>query len=125
MQDRFFQHRFEFVTALGVLLWGAWLLNPFVDTFVRYVNVYAEMSKHATENQWGAGALVIGITGLFGLLRDNKHMRRASMLGALAFRAFTLMFVGLQTNFTANGVPDILLWTSIAMTAYIRIDRDP
>lgn len=118
----FIYHRFETVSALGVLLWGVWLLNPFVDSFVRFTNSYAEMAKHASENAWGAGAFLIGLTGIIGILKDNKHMRRAGMLGALTFRTFTLIFIGLQTHFSTSGIPDFSLWALMALMAYVRID---
>ncbi len=57
---RYIRHRLETFSALGVIIWGSFLLNPFVDSFVRYAS-FGEMAKHGTENQWGAMAVIFGI----------------------------------------------------------------
>jgi uncharacterized membrane protein YkgB len=118
-----YKHAFEIISALGVFGWGLWLLNPFVDTFAVNRN-YAEMARHATENEWGIWAVVIGIVAFVGLRWKKKLLRQGAMLGALTFRTFNFLFIGLQTHFTVNGVPDFFLWMAIALLAYCEIDND-
>jgi hypothetical protein len=117
----FWQHRFETVSALGVLLWGVMLLNP-TETFTFYGIIYREMAKHASENTWGFGALLIGVLSLAGMAWRVKILRRIGMIGVIAFRTFTLVFVGIQSGFLAPAVVDFCLWAAMALLAYENIN---
>jgi hypothetical protein len=115
---------FEVIGAAGVFLWGIWLLNPFVETFARWSFSYVAMARWASENAWGSGAVLIGLTSFAGMALHKKPLRYAGTLGTLAFRAFTFILIGLQTNFSAQGIPDFFLWTLITLIAFYRIDND-
>ena len=119
----YWRHRFETVSALGVLLWGIMLLNP-LETFTAYGIIYREMAKHANETVWGVGALIIGLLSLAGMMFRIKELRRIGMVGVIAFRMFTLVFVGVQSNWMAPAIIDFALWTAIAFLGYAGIDYD-
>lgn len=120
---RYARYRLELFSALGVTLWGSFLVNPFVNNFA-ITNSYAEMAKHATENEWGTGAVIIGLISLIGIMFQEKSLRRAGMLGVLAFRTFTLILVGAQNHFLNTGTGDFFLWALMALVAYVRIDHE-
>lgn len=119
----YWRHRFETMSALGVLLWGIMLLNP-METFTAFGILYKEMARHANEITWGFGALAFGILPLAGMTFQLRPLRRIGMIGVIAYRTFTLVFVGVQSSWMAPAVADFTLWVSMAVLAYTSIDHD-
>ena len=118
------KHGAELVTAFGVGAWGVILLNPCSEAFTRFSSSLYEMGRHASENEWGAFALIIGAATAFGMIRDNKIIRIIALSSALAFRTFTLIFVGITTRGTSTAMGDFLLWSLIALYALYRVSND-
>ena len=117
------RHWAEVISALGVVLWGTWLLNPFVLSFQQY-GVYGIMARYAREEIWGTLAVTAGLIVIVGLHIHNKLARRVGLIGVVFFRAFSFAFIGLQTQFTSNGVPDFFLWMCLAMYAYWKVENE-
>ena len=118
------KHGAELVTAAGVGLWGLILLNPYSAAFSVFSASLREMEKHATENEWGAFAVFIAATCAFGLIRKVKTIRVIGLSSALAFRVFTLIFIGITTKGVSTGIGDFLLWSLIALYALYRVSND-
>lgn len=103
-------------------LWGLWLLNPWVTSFARFPSL-AHMARMATEEAWGTYFALAGLTLLLGIAADQKLLHYLGALAVFAGRSFLLIFVGLQTGWAANGVPDYAVWASMALLCLLRVYR--
>lgn len=111
----------EVISALGVILWGVWLLNPLVLSFQQY-SVYGIMARYAREEIWGTLAVTAGLIIIVGLHIHSNLARRVGLIGVIFFRAFSFVFIGIQTEFSSNGIPDFFLWTVLAIYAYWKVE---
>lgn len=57
-----------FLLGLYTMLWGAWVINPFWDTFSQ-ASLYSEMHATGGEFFWGAFALVTGAVTSWGAIK--------------------------------------------------------
>jgi membrane-bound acyltransferase YfiQ involved in biofilm formation len=120
--QRHCRHWAEIASAASVACWGLWLLNPRYNAFE--LGPYAIMQRYAPEQVWGLIGVLVGLCTLLGFLLHYKPLRYLGMIGAIAYRAFVLTFVGLHTGFQATAIPDYAIWIAIAMYGYYRIDND-
>lgn len=118
----FWKHRFETISALGVMFWGAFLLNPFVSSF-QIQPSYTKMADIANENVWGVCAALVGVIGLAGMYFNKSRARKFSMWGVVFYRTFTLLLIGTQNHFTNPGTGDFFLWVLIAIFAFMNIEN--
>jgi hypothetical protein len=93
----------EFVAAGFSILWGLWVLNPYMDGMPREVAVYHILLAQAPEWFWGWLMVLFGFTRWWALFAFGKERtprailaRRvtASMLGALYVWMQTMFFLG-------------------------------
>ena len=62
----------ELWTSINAIIWGVWLLNPWMDVFA-VTNIYATMSR-VPEWMWGAAALIAGWAQIQGRLMGHPRM---------------------------------------------------
>lgn len=88
----------ENLSALYAILWGIFILNPFVDTFDRNPRLYAPMLELvAFESFWG---LIFGFAGFASLiLIYTKLIDAAAAVNTVIFTAFAMfLFFGDYTS---------------------------
>jgi hypothetical protein len=76
------------------VIWGAFVLNPYVCTFAKNPKIYAPMAEITPyESIWGAAFVALGIVGLIFSYAGKR--KRTSMMMAIVF-IFTaaLFFLG-------------------------------
>ena len=106
---------------LGVLitLWGLWLLNPQFAAFSAS-KTFDTMNQIAPEELWGFVAVVIGLTQLLGLVREDRKSRMVGSFFAFLFWLFlTLLFIASNPQTTG-----IVTYSVISLSAgwvYLRL----
>lgn len=85
----------EYVHYFWTLLWGTWMLNPFLDTFENIQGgIYCKLEALVpNEIFWGLIAVVIAAIGLYGFRYWKRRYRQVSMLLMIFFWAFMLNMV--------------------------------
>lgn len=110
----------SFFSALAAVLWGSWLLNPFLDSFALYARNFEQMNRIASEEAWGAFLVLAGTTLWLGMWRRSKWLRRLGAMGILIIRIFTLVLSGIQNNWSNSGLADFAVWVLMALYCLIR-----
>lgn len=62
----------EMWTSINGIIWGAWLLNPWMNVFTQ-TNIYSTMAK-VPEWMWGAVALLAGCMQIQGRLMGQPRL---------------------------------------------------
>ena len=109
--------------ALSTALFGLAMLNPYVQTFALFPT-YALMARYAPENVWGLGFFSAGVLMLLGILGGLRRVHYAGALSVVGARLFMLTFVGLQTEWKANSIPDFSIWAAMALFCLVHAYRD-
>jgi hypothetical protein len=94
-----------FILSIGLIAWGLFLANPWVNTFDS-TNTYTAMKGVATEAAWAALFLAGGVCMFIGVLRRDVFLLRAgAMLGFLLWICVSILIafsnhaaVGIITN---------------------------
>lgn len=82
---------FALILALGLVMFGVWLLNPYIVTFD--APIYAGLSGLGTEYLWGSIFFVSGGILLIGvILRNLTMVAVGSFLGWLLWTATSVLY---------------------------------
>lgn len=116
-----YRRDFEYAELQGgwvAILWGLWLLNPWVDVFA--VDGWRTVAGIAPDHIWGTALLVVGGGQLLGLLFRNYRCRRAFALSAAALWIAFGTLLGLDKPFRLT-VPSCWMFFIGAAWGYLRI----
>jgi hypothetical protein len=80
----------EFLSALYLLGWGLWILNPWAESFVSS-SIYRQMALLAPEWMWGIVVSAIGLFQMIAICTDNCRLRAAASVISM----FTLVSMSL------------------------------
>lgn len=85
----------ETQSAVLAMIWGAWLLNPLVNTFAQSF-AYHYMAVVAPEHVWGALLLALGVMQFIGVMRWILRWRLAGLmlLSCMWFFQALLLYAG-------------------------------
>lgn len=109
-----------FVSALA-LVWGLFLVNPYVNTFAVGVG-WRAMAELAPEWAWGLGALLTGAAGILGLGNDLRRVRRyAAFLHAVAWAFISTMMV--TSNALGTGWVTYGMVAAGSLIVFLRLGR--
>ena len=92
----------EFVPAVFLILWGAWVINPMWDTF-GVSGSYALMAKLAPEWVWGAISLFVGITQMVTLFTNKMKVRLFTSFFSILILSTLAVFSGVG-NYRSTGM---------------------
>lgn len=112
-------NRLEFAAAMGLAVFGLWLLNP-LSTFTIYASSYAFMATIMPEDAWGALFLAIGLFAIAGVWFNRFAIRRIGVLALFVAQVFLLVSIGSQSKWQSTGIEDHFAWVVISAWAYLR-----
>jgi len=109
----------EFFPALFQVLWGLWILNPWVNTFA-ITNAYRLMADIAPEWVWGLAIFLIGIFQIIVIFTPNLRLRVLSSITCL-FIFVVLAFLILAGNAGSVTIPTYLVFALCEWFAYTEL----
>jgi hypothetical protein len=119
--DLIYRRDFEYAELQGgwvAILWGTWLLNPWVRIFVD--DGWNRVAGLAPEHAWGAALTVIGICQLVALLKESYRWRRLSALSAAAVWLSLGVLLAMERPYRL-AVPSAWMFCIGASWGYLRI----
>jgi hypothetical protein len=119
--DLVYRRDFEYAELQGgciALLWGVWLLNPWVRIFVD--DGWNRAGGFAPERAWGAALGVIGLCQLLALLRMSYRWRRIGALSAAAVWLALGVLLAMERPYRL-AVPSAWMFFIGASWGYLRI----
>jgi len=118
--DLVYRRDFEYAELQGgwvALLWGLWLLNPWIDVFA---DGWTHIAAIAPDHVWGAALVVIGAGQLISLLLHQYACRRIFALSAAAMWMALGVLLGMD-RFYRLAVPSSWMFFIGAAWGYLRI----
>lgn len=89
--------RIENLSAGVAIVWGLFVINPYVDLFDRYPQIYKPMAQLAPEWIWGLAFVASGVVAFRCAGWGTR--RRALMLMTIVYSFFAcLFFLGDKTS---------------------------
>lgn len=86
--------------SMYAILWGAWVSNPFWDTFGKS-KIYANLAYIFPEWVWGGMALFIGVMSVFCVLKGRlRCLRCLSKAGALLWGIIAILYISTDVSST-------------------------
>jgi hypothetical protein len=122
LTDILFRRDFEFAelhSALAMLGWGLWVLNPFWDTFGSSIS-FRVMAAVAAEVAWGCGMTGLGIAQLVVLLMRSRTGRRvAAGIASITWLCISILLMLGNITSTASVIYPLLACS--AGWSYLRL----
>jgi hypothetical protein len=112
---------FEYAELQGgviAVLWGVWLLNPWVQVFAD--DAWSRIAVIAPEHAWGGALVVIGLCQLVALLKQSYRWRRVGAISAAAVWLALGVLLALARPYRL-GVPSAWMFFVGASWGYLRI----
>lgn len=112
-------NKMEFVCALAMMLWGAWVWNPYWQTF-RGAAAFSMMERIASEEEWGAAVFVAGIARAIAIAKGSIFARKVFALSGI-FIWITLWLFYIFGDYTSTAVPVYLALAIMSTLTYIEL----
>jgi hypothetical protein len=112
--------KLEYILVFGVILWGVFLANPFINVFSSSVT-FGAMSSVADEMIWGFCYILIGFIGLGTVNFGDKCVRKVAMV-MNAFAWSTLAIFYFLGNSHSTGFIPYTILAIISILAIYEVD---
>lgn len=93
---------------------GAWLLNPFIDTFASSKAYEAFLDLFLPEWVWGIAMICGGFAGMLALYKDNHRWRERLTFGSAAIWCL-FAWVFIVGNSAGVGAPAFMVYAGAAI----------
>ena len=92
----YLDNRIIFFPALQTILWGLWLINPYIDSFNISKN-FGLLYVFGNEVEWGLFAILIGLSKIISIFSTNPKYALLSvfpfMLGVFLWTTVLISYV--------------------------------
>lgn len=111
-----------FLMSLGLMLWGLWVANPFVDTFD--AGFYMAMQNLASEATWATMFLISGFVFMLGVIRrDFERIRFGSLLGFILWLFVAVLYGISDPSVTPTATNTVL--AALHGWVYVQVKMHP
>jgi uncharacterized membrane protein HdeD (DUF308 family) len=112
----------EFLPALYLLMWGMWVLNPWVNSFASSA-AFTEMGQLAPEWLWGIVIMAIGLFQTIVVFTENCKLRADAALLSM-FTLFSMSMLVFYSNFASTAGITYLVIAICAWLGFTEILAD-
>ena len=117
--NRLMKKPLELVSAITLVIWGAWVGCPFFNAF-QTSDTFHLMEKIAPEQVWGIVILLIGITKL--IIMNTKYIKLRIAMSILIMFTFALLTtVYALGNWMSTAAPIYVALTILSWFSYMEI----